>query len=162
MTSVQIADLPLTNVVAASRRSPLRWLHRAEDLFLTAMLTAMIVLPLIEIILRRMLHTGISGNSLLVQHLVMLVSMAGAAAAARESNLLALSTLDRVLPSGIGRFARIFSSAFSICVTVFLAYASYQFLATERESGKMLVYQLPTWIVELAFPIGFGAIAARV
>src|SRR4051812_36042088 len=122
----------------------------------------MIVLPLLEIVLRKTVHAGISGSSSVVQHLVLLAGMSGAAIAARQGDLLALSTVGTMLRGQWGEWTRVFTNAFSAAVTFFLGFASYQFLMTERESAKALVYHLPIWIIELAFPVGFALIAARI
>jgi tripartite ATP-independent transporter DctM subunit len=138
------------------------WFDRLENAILAGTLGLMIVLPLLEIVLRKTVHAGISGNSALVQHLVLLAGMSGAAIAARQNDLLSLSTLGTMLHGRVGDCARIFTNALSTAVTAFLAFASWQFIVTEQESGKTLVYHLPIWAIELAFPIGFAAIAARI
>ena len=66
--------------------------HRAENLLATVLLGLMAVLPLIEMVTRRLRHEGIPGTPLLVQHLTLCVAFVGAAVAAREERLLALST----------------------------------------------------------------------
>ena len=53
-----------------------RVLHTAENLLLTFALTAMVLLPLAEAMLRRFFGAGIPGASQLTQHLVLVVAMA--------------------------------------------------------------------------------------
>src|SRR5439155_2780968 len=75
-----------------------RGVPRLEDLAGTVTLSAMMLLPLTEIVLRRTLHAGIEGASIIVQHLGLVAGMLGGAIAAREGRMLALSTLgDSVL-----------------------------------------------------------------
>jgi len=156
-----------TTAVSAEMITPLRapritaCLHRMEDLGLSCAFGLMIVLPLLEIVLRKTLHTGIAGSSSLVQHLVLLLGMGGAAIAVRNRDLLPLASLNHVLPARFAPLARVLSSAVSVAITLFLAYSSYQFVASEREAGKALAYHLPVWVIESALPIGFLAIAAR-
>ena len=50
------------------------------------------VLPLLEIVLRATLQTGISGSNSFVQHMTLVIGMLGGAVAARENRLLGLST----------------------------------------------------------------------
>ena len=83
--TIEAADL-----VPAARR-PL--VHAIENLALSVAIAVMVVLPLVEIVLRRTLHTGVAGASLIVQHLALIVGMLGGAIAAREGRLLALSTV---------------------------------------------------------------------
>src|ERR1051326_6574468 len=67
-----------------------RWLLEGENLPLVAPLAAMMFLPVLEIILRSAFKTGVSGSSVIVQHLTLIVAMVGGAIAAREGRLLAL------------------------------------------------------------------------
>ena len=62
----------------------------------------MFVLPLAEIVLRRVAGTGIPGSIPFVQHLVLWVGFLGAAMAAREGTMLALAT-GTFLPPGRAR-----------------------------------------------------------
>src|SRR4051794_16088443 len=80
-----------------------------ENLALSAALGAMAILPLAEIALRAMLHTGISGAASLTQHLALVASMLGAAVAAREGRLLSLSTIDSLLAGRRALVARFFT-----------------------------------------------------
>ena len=149
--------LPLEK--AASRL--LRAFHGSENLAVSLALAAMAILPLAEIALRAVFHSGISGSGALVQHLTLVVGMLGAAVAARENRLLTLSTGASLLSGKLQVAARIFSGAVAVAVTILLTYASYQFVATETQAGKILTGRIPTWIVELVLPIGFGLVALR-
>jgi C4-dicarboxylate transporter, DctM subunit len=135
--------------------------HGAEDAFLTLALLATMILPLAEIFLRTLFKVGISGATSIVQQLTLVVGMAGGAIAAREGRLLALAG-DALFPAGRIRSAlRILSFAVGAAVTSVLFWASGQFVRSEVGSGKILVYGIPLWVVQLALPLGFGLIAAR-
>jgi tripartite ATP-independent transporter DctM subunit len=137
-------------------------LHAIEDVALAIALAAMVVLPLAEGVLRSTLHTGITGASLIVQHLGLIVGMLGGAIAAREGRLLALSTIGETVLSGAAkRVAGIVNGSVSAAIAGFLAAASQQFVASERPAGKILVYGIPVWTIELALPLGFSIIAVR-
>jgi C4-dicarboxylate transporter DctM subunit len=151
--------------MAQSRSKPRKWksgLARLEDLLIAAILFAMVLIPLAESVLRRTLHSGIVGATSIVQHFVLLVGMLGGAIAAREGRLLALSTLTDTRLHGKWKLvSRIFTASLSVVVTAYLLIAACQYLATEREAGKILAYGIPVWTVELALPVGFGIIALR-
>src|ERR1051326_8678639 len=72
-------------------------LRYAEDLSLSLALASLVVIPLAEVVSRRLFRSGISGAPYLVQHLTLIVSMIGGAIAARENRLLALSTVGTAL-----------------------------------------------------------------
>src|SRR4051812_12176172 len=133
-----------------------------EDAAVALVLSAMVLLPIAEIVLRRTLHTGVEGASLIVQHLGLVAGMLGGAIAAREGRMLALSTLgDSFLRGRLQQIARVISGAVGGIVAAFLAIASAQFVLSERPFSKTLVYGIPVWVVELALPIGFALIAIR-
>src|SRR5438876_8046587 len=85
---------------------------RIEDIAVSLTLSAMVLLPLVEIVLRRTLGTGVEGASLIVQHLALVAGMLGGAIAAREGRMLALSTLgDSFLRGKVQIVARVITGA---------------------------------------------------
>src|SRR5262249_50719123 len=121
---------------------------RVEDFAITLTLSAMMLLPLAEIVLRRTLHTSI-GASIIVQHLAFIAGMLGGAIAAREGRMLALSTLGESLLGGrLQAAARILSGAVGGTGSAFLAAASYEFVEAERPFSKVLAYGIPVWVIE--------------
>ena len=138
----------------------LKWMAAAEDVFLSLVLAAMVLLPLSEIVLRAGLSTGIEGVTGLVQHLTFAVASLGAAVAARDGRLLSFASVQ-FLEGRTAVWAKIVSNTVSVAVCVVLCNASIEFIQTEMTAGKILAHGLPVWIVELVQPVGFGLIAAR-
>jgi C4-dicarboxylate transporter DctM subunit len=140
-----------------------RWLHGLEDGLVTAALAAMVLLPLAEIVLRRLniWRVGIVNVSGLEQHLTLVVGMLGGAIAARQGRLLTLSTVGTVLKGSWRTLASVVSGGVGMAVSVFLAWAAWQFVGLERQAPKPLAYGIPIWVVELVMPIGFAVVAAR-
>ena len=136
-------------------------LVQGENLFLTLALLAMMLLPVVEIGLRSIFKTGISGSSTIVQHLTLIVGMIGGAIAAREGRLLALSPAQTLLKGRAKSAARIASSAFAAAVSFYLSVASYEYAMAMKPLGKILVYGIPVWTIQLVLPLGFGLIAGR-
>ncbi|HKD79995.1 MAG TPA: TRAP transporter large permease subunit [Candidatus Angelobacter sp.] len=142
-----------------------RWrrLHATENLILTLVLMSMAILPLLEVLLRKTLHTGIMGVTSIVQHLCLAVGMMGGAMAARDNRLLALFTVrESVLPPRFRSAVHLFTGTISTLVTLLLAFAGFQFVQAERAGGGTAFYGIPQWILEMALPVGFAAIAFRV
>src|SRR5437870_9276035 len=121
----------------------------------------MMLLPVLETILRKTIHHGISSAPLIVQQLTFVVGMLGGAVAARDGRLLALSALTSVLHGRVKTVATVFSQSFAAAVTAFLCVASVQFVREEMQSVHVIAYGIKTWQVQLLLPIGFGAIAVR-
>src|SRR5437773_8651119 len=155
---------PLEGILASSAAEPVtgwkRVLRRGEDLLVVLSLAALISLPLIEMVLRRF-HSGISGSSAFVQNFTLIVGMLGGSIAARDGRLLSFSTLGSCLKGRVKAAARVLSNDVAAAISAFLCVASSQFLLTEKQGGGRLAYNIPTWIVELVLPVGFGLIALR-
>jgi C4-dicarboxylate transporter DctM subunit len=134
---------------------------QGENLLLVAALAAMLLLPVTEILLRHILKTGISGSSAIVQHLTLIVGMLGGAIAARDGRLLALSPIQTLLTGRARTGARIFSSGFAAAICFFLCLASMQYVLEMKPLGKILVYGIPVWVIQLFLPLGFGLITLR-
>lgn len=136
-------------------------LRRVENWFIVVPLGAMLLLPVLEIVLRRVFKTGISGSAVIVQHLTLIVGMIGGAIAARDGRLLALSPVQMLLKGRAKSAAQIFSSGFAIAIGFFLCVTSLQYVLAMRPLGKELVYGVKVWVVQLVLPIGFGLITWR-
>ncbi|MEN6546061.1 MAG: TRAP transporter small permease subunit, partial [Armatimonadia bacterium] len=138
-----------------------RWRRDAEELLVALALAALVLVPLGEIVLRRLFHTGIAGATAFQQHLTLLIGLLGGALAAREQRLLTLSTLKDLLPEKGQLWARVFSGALAAGISVFLCAAATQLVQTEREAGKILAYGVPLWTIQAVMPVSFGVIALR-
>jgi C4-dicarboxylate transporter DctM subunit len=139
----------------------LRWLWEAENLLVALTLLALMLLPLIEIVGRKLFHRGLEGGAALQQHLVLIIGLLGGMFAARDRRLLSLSTLTTFLKGRWQAFARGFSSAFAAGITVFLCLAAWQLVQSEKTGGKILAYGIPVWVVQAIMPLGFAVIALR-
>ena len=76
----------------------LRRLHQGENLLLVAVLIAMVLLPVSEVLRRMGVPVRIQGAEEFLRHLTLLAGMLGGAIAARENRLLSLSSLPQFLP----------------------------------------------------------------
>jgi C4-dicarboxylate transporter, DctM subunit len=131
-----------------------------EDWIARATLLAIVALPLIELSLRRV-GTGVQGSALFVQHLVLVLSMCGAALAAREKRLLALSALQDKLPAALRPWARALAAGIACAIALALAKAGLVFVESERSAGAVLGYHVPKWWFQAVLPIGYALIALR-
>lgn len=129
---------------------------------LSLVLGGMMALPLLEALLRKTLHTGISNQTAIVQHLTLVAGMLGGAIAAREGRLLSLSSLQLVLRGAWRDAARSFGAAVAAAVTAMLCVASVRFVLSERGTGGVVAYDVPLWVVQLALPLGFALVALRI
>src|SRR5262245_18351099 len=106
-----------------------------ENACASAALLAMMALPLAEIVARRFLQAGVPGSTTLLQHLTLWVGFLGAAIAARDGKLLALSSAT-FLHDGRGRrVVDLFRAAAAGAVTALLLWGALDLVASERQAG---------------------------
>jgi C4-dicarboxylate transporter DctM subunit len=134
---------------------------RAEGLVASLALGGIMVLPLAEIFSRRFLGGGIPGSGPIAQNLTLWVGLFGAAIAAREGKLLTLAT-GEFLPKGrIGDFAHIVAATIGAAVSTMFVLGGIRLVQSDREAGDVIAVGIPTWVADLALPIGFALIAIR-
>ena len=150
-----------TETSSAPPSGPRAWLRQGENLLLSSVLVALMVLPLLEAFLRKAFSTGVPGATALVQHFTLIIAMLGGALAARDSRLLAMSALPAILPEKGKLFAALFSGTVATTVALFLTLAGVEFVKTERESGNILVGTMPIWWIQTITPIGFALVTWR-
>ncbi len=135
--------------------------HRVENWSIAIALGAMMMLPLIEIVMRRF-DSGISGNSSIQQHLVLFVAMVGGVIAAREARLLSLSTFTAYLKSGYAAAAKNISSSIAAFVSASLCAGSYAYIFGEfSDRSTELFPGFPLWWAKLILPFGFFMLTLR-
>ncbi len=121
----------------------------------------MALLPMAEILARRVFSSGIPGSLPFVQHLTLWVGFLGAALAASEGKLLSLAT-GTFLPEGKLRDgSRMFASAVAALVSALLCRASLDMVLVEKDAGTEVALGLPTWVAQAVLPVAFALIALR-
>jgi tripartite ATP-independent transporter DctM subunit len=131
-----------------------RW--SGDNALASLALGLMVLIPAIEVALRPMLGRGIDNAPVLVQHLGLVLAMAGALAAERHGNLTTLgSSLAQFVGAVWQQRLHLYAHAASACVCGALALASGRFVATEISAAHELAYGMPTWWVQAAMPVGF-------
>ena len=125
------------------------------DIWLAALaLALMAVIPLVEILARPMMGKGVENAPVVVQHLGLLMAMAGALAAERFGHLSSLGVL-------VPRFYAVGQlGAAAVCGV--LAWASGQLVLSEMTAEQTLAYGVPVWWFQAAMPIGFALLGLKV
>jgi len=136
-------------------------LRQAENFLVVLALALMMLLPCVEIVLRKSFNSGVPASVLLVQHLVLAVGMLGGALAARDQRLLSLSTLTQTFRPKTRRWTQVYGNAFAAVISVCLAKASFDFVLASRGLNRLLAYGIPLWTVQALLLVGFAAIALR-
>jgi C4-dicarboxylate transporter DctM subunit len=132
-----------------------------EDSLASLALLVMVILPLLEIVVRRAFGVGVPASGPIVQHLTLWVGFLGAAMAARDGKLLALATGTFIPPGPWRRAADILAAAFGAWSATVLAWGGWQMASIEREAGTTIGAGIPTWIAQSVLPFAFVLIALR-
>jgi tripartite ATP-independent transporter DctM subunit len=146
---------------------PAFW-HPAENLLLTFFFGVMMILPLIDIVGRK-LHilfpflsaSLIPGSMTLVQHATLAIMMFGGAVAAREGKLLQLATTASLIPDRFRAATHILTIGLGAAITLYLVKAGYSYSMIEKGVGSIIAIGIPKWTVLFLLPLGFSIILCR-
>ncbi|HEU5360885.1 MAG TPA: TRAP transporter large permease subunit [Candidatus Deferrimicrobiaceae bacterium] len=137
------------------------FLRRAENALSVALLCAMALLPILEIVGRRLWRTGIPGSTTLVQHGTLWIGFLGGAITARDGGHLSIGALTGLLPESFRKPAAIFTASVSASVSLLLCFAGVTLVRIEWADGRYLLPFLPVWLGEAVIPLGFALVAWR-
>ena len=127
-----------------------------------AALLGMVLIPFIEVLLRPVQGSGIENAPVVVQHLGLLFSLAGAVYAERTGHLTSLGSLWQNIRHPLTqKIARAFVFLFASHLCGVLALGSYDLVLSEIESGQVIAYGVPTWLFLCALPVGFCILAIQ-
>lgn len=141
------------------------WLHRIEEWALTVLVLVLVVLAGGQILLRNLFGGGISWADPFLRTLVVWTAMLGALAAVREDKHIAVDVLQRFLPKGAQRAARILTFLFAAVVSAAMCWYSISFVGidfgTTASASSDGVPGIAPWVLESILPVGFGLMALR-
>jgi tripartite ATP-independent transporter DctM subunit len=134
---------------------------RAENLVASVALGGIMVLPLAEIGSRYFLSSAIPGSGAIAANLTLWLGLFGAAIAARDGKLLTLAT-GEYLPKGrVSAIAHIVAAALGSAIATAFALGGVALVRSDKLAGDVIGIGIPTWVADLALPIGFGLVALR-
>lgn len=140
----------------------LRFFKNCDAAIAATALCGMFLIPFIEVLLRPLQGSGIDNAPVLVQHLGLLFSLAGALYAERTGHLTSLGSLwqeiSHPMARGIAR-ALVYLLAGWLCGV--LAQASYALVLTEIDTQHTIAYGIPTWLFLCAMPFSFIALGLK-
>ncbi len=131
-----------------------------ENAPLIFILAALVLIPIVEGVARKLGWSGISSASEFIQHFTLLVSVLGGAVAARAGRLLTLSALPNLFKGFWKPAALIFSGAVAAAISAVLAWAAWKWLSAQPADAK-IAYGIPRRAFQVLLPIGYGLVALR-
>jgi TRAP-type C4-dicarboxylate transport system permease small subunit len=137
------------------------FLHRLEDGLLVLLMAGLLIVAFAQILLRNLFSVALPWADPLMRHLVLWAGFSGALIAARLDRHIAIDALSRFFSPRQRCLAGFITHLFSAFVCLVLAWTAIQFLSDERASGTRAFFDLPTWQLQLVFPLSFGLLAVR-
>ena len=122
----------------------------------------MVLIPVLEVLIRPLQGSGIDNAPVLVQHLGLIFSLAGAVYAERTGHITSLGALWRDVSSPpLRQLARAWVYLGSSLICGVLALGSYELVVSELDTGHSIAYGIPTWLFLCAMPFGFTYLGAK-
>ena len=132
-----------------------------ETAALVALLSAMMLLSVGQIVLREVFNTGFVWADELIKLMVLWLAMVGSIAAARENRHIRIDALSHVLPELGIRVIRILVDLFAALVCGVIAWHAWQYLQVEIEYEDTVLVNIPAWIAHSVMPAAFFLISFR-
>lgn len=138
-----------------------RLVERVEEALLVALMGGMVLISFAQIALRNLFAYTLDWADPLVQQLLLWTALLGALVATRQGRHIHIDLLLRLAPPPIRLALEGLGMAFSAGLCGLLTWVAVEFLQGEAKAGTTGVFSLPTWQLQLIFPLTFGLMALR-
>ena len=132
-----------------------------ENALLVALLAAMMLLAVAQIVMREVFNTGFVWAGELLKLMVLWLAMIAAVAACRDNRHIRIDALSHILPDKAIRATRVLVDLFAAVVCAVIAWHAWRYLQLEIEFGDTVLIDVPAWIVHFIVPLGFALMAYR-
>lgn len=132
-----------------------------EETFLCLLLTVMIILACVQIFLRFFFSGGFSWADPLLRYMVLWAGLFGAAVATKNGKHISIDIISHLLPDRFNPLLQVLLNLFSAVVCSGLTYAAINFVRDEATYGGRGLLDIPSWGLNLVFPLAFGIISLR-
>lgn len=148
-------------MIATAARGVVRTLARIEDLSITVLTAALVLLAGGQIVARLAFDTGWASVEPALRALVLWIALLGAMIASREDRHLAIDALARVARGPAARALRIVAYLGAAAITALLAWYSLLLVLGEYESATVAFGDVPAWATQAIMPFAFAAMTLR-
>jgi TRAP-type C4-dicarboxylate transport system permease small subunit len=132
-----------------------------EETFLCLLLTAMIILACVQIFLRFFFSGGFIWADPLLRYMVLWAGLFGAAVATKNCKHITIDIISHLLPDRLKPWLQVLLNLFSAGVCSVLTYAAINFVRDEATYGGRGLLDIPSWGLNLVFPLAFAVISLR-
>lgn len=135
--------------------------ERLEEGLLVVLMGGMVLVAFAQIALRNLFAYALDWADPLVQLLLLWTALLGALVATRQRRHIHLDLLLRLVPARLRLVLEVLGEGCSACICGLLTWVAVQFLQGEAQAGTLGVFSLPTWKLQLIFPLAFGLMTLR-
>ncbi|MEX6505345.1 TRAP transporter small permease [Jiella sp. M17.18] len=137
-------------------------LDEAEKIVCAVIFLGMTGLGFVNVVVRYLTSYSFAATQELLLDGFLLLTVFGAAIAARRGEHLAVTLFTDLLPAPARRVAVVLSAALSILLLALSALFTFQLVEDQYRSGVTSSgMQIPEWYLSVGLPIGFALIAIR-
>jgi len=143
-------------------RAIFNFLNRLEEVFLCVLVVVMISLACTQIFLRDIFAQGFVWADPLLRYLVIWAGLFGADIATRKNKHISIDIISHLIPRSLESWLMALIHLFAAAVCAGLTYAAVVFIQNEASfsSGREIL-GIPSWELNLAFPVAFCLISLR-
>lgn len=135
---------------------------RLEEYICGIIFLVMTVIGFANVLVRYLSNYSFAATQEILLNGFLLLTVFGAAIAARRGEHLAVSVFADMLPSRLQPLVRWFAVCLSVMLLVLSAWYCAEMVVNQRASGITSAgLQVPSWYYSLALPLGFVMIALR-
>lgn len=138
-----------------------RWCHLLEDSLIVAVLLAMVLLAVLQILLRNFGGPSVNWVDPLLQNGVLWIAVLGAMIASRHDSHIRIDLAKRYLSAFWVRTLSLFCDLFTASVCLGMAWFSAGYVYEESQFPMMAFGNVPAWWFQLIIPAGFAVIGLR-
>lgn len=137
-------------------------LRDAEKLICAALFVAMTALGFVNVVVRYLTNYSFAASEELLINGFLLLTIFGAAIAARNGDHLAVTLVYDLLPPPARKVLLIVSSVLAVLLLALSAWFCWQLLSNQMATGtRSYALQIPAWYYSAGLPFGFALVLIR-
>ena len=137
-------------------------LRDAEKIVCAAIFLAMTLLGFANVVVRYLTNYSLASSEELLTNGFLLLTVFGAAIAARTGDHLAVTIVYDLVPRRARAAILIVSTALAVLLLALSAWFSWDLIANQHSTGiRSYALQIPAWYYSAALPFGFALVIVR-
>ena len=137
-------------------------LRDAEKIICAIIFLAMTLLGFANVVVRYASNYSLAASEELLTNGFLLLTIFGAAIAARTGDHLAVTRVYEAVPRAIRKLMLLFATALSVVLLAASAWFTWELLTNQISSGiRSYALQIPAWYYSIALPFAFALVIVR-